>query len=130
MKDYQAMIRDDKIKKARSIANGLQDWKQSRQLEQKQDFATLTTTASPMQAALLTRLKVAKHLVSEKALNELEEVTLAWVEAGIPVSVLRRHLDNNDSTQSGNNAESTGAAVVDDDRVVLAKLLAFLLVKG
>jgi hypothetical protein len=137
---FLADMRHDKIEEARFIAFGLQDWRKSQQqdLEQRQPAAvtavattTTTTTASPMQAARWPRLE-AKLQVSEKPVNELEEVILACVNARVPVSLLQGHLngDNDLKQPEHNNEESAGCyAVADDDRV-LEKLLAFLKVKG
>jgi hypothetical protein len=135
-RDYDSIgadMRHDKIEKARYIATGLREWRQSQQLDQQQHQpATATASASPTQATLLTRLE-AKLLDSEKAVNELEEVIGAWVGAGVPVSLLRRHQDDDDNDDSkllpGNNAKSAGAAAADDGRV-LEKLLTFLMIKG
>jgi hypothetical protein len=76
-KDYDSIgadVRHDKIEKARYIiATGLRELRQSQQ--------PATTTAA-----------IAKLIDSEKAVKELEEVILAWVGAGVPVSLLPRHL--------------------------------------
>jgi hypothetical protein len=124
-------MRHDKIEKARYIATGLREWRQSQQLHQQQrQPATTTATTLPTQATLLTRLE-AKLLDSEKAVNELEEVIIAWVGSGVPVSLLRRHLDDgNDDLKQPGNTESAGAAVLDNGDTVLEKLLTFLMVKG
>jgi hypothetical protein len=81
------------------------------------------------------RFLATKEKVSE---SELEEVIDAWVGAGVPASLLLRHLldydvdkeeeEEDEDDLKPDNSVSTCATVADD--VVLEKLLAFLLVKG
>jgi hypothetical protein len=106
-----AVMRNDTIERARSIASAIREQQQ----QQKQQHTA--RPASDMHHALLKRLE-AKLLANELECTELQEVADAW-KGGIPVSTTLLHL----------GWEPEQVSSLGDSSYLLQKLEALVLVR-